>query len=189
MKFTTRKLSALSMLAAISIILICLNFPIPIFPSYLKYDFADVPILLASFAFGPVAGVLVTLIASALQAFVIVGDGPYGFLMHSVATSSLALVAGTIYHFWHTRKGAIIALACGTVTMTGVMLLMNHFVTPFYTGWPTEAVDAILLPQILPFNLLKAGVNSVITFFVYKSISRYIHGEKFGKGKSSASKA
>jgi riboflavin transporter FmnP len=52
---------------------------------------------------------------------------------------------------------------------------------------PTEAVDAILIPAILPFNLIKAGINSAVTFLVYKVISKYIiHGEKFGHRKDSA---
>jgi ECF transporter S component (folate family) len=190
MKFTTRKLTVLSMLTAIAVILIVFNFPIPIFPPYLKFDFANVPVLVTSFAFGPIAGVMVTLIASAIQAFVVTGDGIYGFLMHAVATSSLAVAAGIVYRFWHTKKGAIAALACGTVVMTCVMLLMNHIVTPVYTGMPTAAVDAILLPQILPFNLLKAGLNSIITFFVYKLVSRrLIHGEPFGVTKETTDKA
>jgi ECF transporter S component (folate family) len=189
-KFTTRRLTRLSMLAAIAIVLIILNFPIPIFPPYLKYDFADVPILISSFAFGPVAGVMVTLVASAIQAFVVTADGIYGFLMHAIATSSLAIVAGLVYHLWHTKKGAITALVLGTITMTAVMMLMNHIVTPIYTGWPTAEVDKLLLPQILPFNLLKAGVNSIITFFVYKVVSRYIvHGEPFGNKKNAIDKA
>ena len=185
MKFTTRKLTVLSMLAAISIVLIILNFPIPLFPPYLKYDFADIPILIGSFAFGPIAGVLITVIASFIQSVFVVGDAPYGFIMHAVATSSLAITAGTIYYLWHAKKGAIVGLVCGTVVMTGVMLILNHFVTPFYTGMPTASVDALLLPQILPFNLLKAGVNSIITFFLYKAVSRYIiHGEPFGQKKN-----
>ena len=190
MKFTTRKLTSLALLAAIAVILITLHFPIPLFPPYLKYDFADIPVLIGSFAFGPVAGVLITLIASFIQSFFIVGDAPYGFIMHAAATSTLAITAGTIYHFWRTKKGGIVGLAIGTLIMTGAMLVLNHFITPIYTGMPTAAVDALLLPQILPFNLLKAGLNSVITFFVYKAVSRYIvHGEKFGAKKDAPRKA
>jgi riboflavin transporter FmnP len=186
------------MLAAVSVVLIILNFPLPFFPPYLKYDFADVSILVGTFAFGPVAGVLITLISSFIQSFFVAGDAPYGFIMHAIATSSLVIVSGVIYHFWKTRKGAVIALVCGTLAMTGAMLLANHFITPFYLSDGTKEaiastrayVDTLLLPQILPFNLLKAGINSVITFIVYKAVSKYIvHGEKFGKGKSSTSQA
>lgn len=190
MKLTTRRLTILSMLAAIAIILICLNTPLPFFPPYLKYDAADIPILVGAFAFGPIAGVMITLVASAIQAFIVTGDGIYGFLMHALATSTLAITAGIIYHVWHNRKGAIIGLICGTLVMTGVMLIANHFITPIYTGIPTPAIDTLLLPQILPFNLFKAGANSIVTFLVYKVISKYIvHGEKFGASGKPTEKA
>lgn len=186
MKFTTRKLTILAMLSAIAALLIYLNFPI--FPSatYLRFDFADIPVLIGTFAFGPIAGVMITLISSAIQAFVVTGDGIYGFIMHAVATSSLAIVSGVVYHIWHTRKGAVIGLFSGTLAMAGVMMIANHFITPIYTGMPTAAVDALLVPTIMPFNLIKAGANSIITFFVYKTISKFIHG-KNASGKNGAS--
>jgi riboflavin transporter FmnP len=163
----------------------------PIFPSaaYLQYDPADISILIGAFAFGPLAGIILTIIASFIQAFLVVGDGFYGFLMHVIATSSLVVVASVIYRFRHTIIGGIIGLVSGTIAMAVVMVISNHFITPFYLGVPASAVDPLLLPTILPFNLIKAGINSVITFILYKAVSRYIvHGEKFGKGKSAASK-
>ena len=74
--------------------------------------------------------------------------------------------------------GGLTALIAGTVAMGLVMMVANHFITPYYMGVPTEVVDAMLVTVILPFNLLKAGINSVITFLVYKTVSRtLIHGE------------
>jgi len=68
--------------------------------------------------------------------------------------------------------------------MSVIMVIANHFVTPLFLGVPTSAVDPILLPIILPFNLIKAGINSVVTFLVYKAVSKYIvHGETFGAKK------
>ena len=70
----------------------------------------------------------------------------------------------------------------GTFAMGVGMMIANHFITPFYMGAPTEMVDAMLVTVILPFNLPKAGINSVVTFLVYKSVSKYIvHGEEFAK--------
>jgi len=167
------------MLTAIGAVLITLVH-FPLFPSaaFLQYDPADVPILIGAFAYGPVAGVIITVLASFIQAFFLGGDGVYGFLMHVIATSALVLVSATIYRFKHTRAGAVVGLCCGTLTMGLVMMVANHFITPMFMGAPTEVVDAMLLPVILPFNLLKAGINSCITFVVYKAVSRHIvHGE------------
>ncbi len=189
MKLTTKNIVILALLIAISVVLVYL-IHIPIIPSapYLEYDPADIPILIGAFAFGPIAGIIITVIASGIQALTVsIQGGIYGFIMHIIATSTLVVVASTIYRVRHMRAGAVIGLVSGTLAMTGIMLVANHFITPFYTGMPTEAVDAILLPAILPFNLIKAGINSTVTFLVYKTVSRYIiHGEKLGSKKGSA---
>ena len=179
----TKKLTTIAMLTALSAVLITLvHFPLFPAAAFLQYDPADVAILIGTFAFGPAAGVAITVVASAIQAFLLGGDGVYGFLMHVIASGSLVLVAGIIYRVVHTRSGAILGLLSGTVAMGLVMMAANHFITPYFMGAPTEVVDAMLVTVILPFNLLKAGINSVITFLVYKSVSCHlIHGEGWGK--------
>ena len=179
MSANTKKLTVLAMLTALSAVLITLvHFPLFPAAAFLQYDPADVAILIGAFAFGPLAGLAVTVIASAIQAFLLGGDGVYGFLMHVIASGTLALVAGSIYRLRHTRMGGLTALIAGTVAMGLVMMVANHFITPYYMGVPTEVVDAMLVTVILPFNLLKAGINSAVTFLVYKTVSRHIvHGE------------
>ena len=180
--------SCKALLTALSAVLITLvHFPLFPAAAFLQYDPADVAILIGAFAFGPLAGLAVTVIASAIQAFLLGGDGVYGFLMHVIASGTLALVAGSIYRLRHTRMGGLIALVAGTVAMGLVMMVANHFITPYYMGVPTEVVDAMLVTVILPFNLLKAGINSAITFLVYKAVSKYIiHGEGRVRGSEKA---
>ena len=68
-----------------------------------------------------------------------------------------------------------------------VMMPANHVITPLFMGVPVDVVDALLLPVILPFNLLKAGVNALVTFLVYKTISRHIvHGQPWQKAPAEA---
>lgn len=181
----TKKLTTIAMLTAISAVLITLVH-FPLFPSaaFLQYDPADVAILIGAFAFGPLAGISITVVASAIQAFLLGGDGVYGFLMHVIASGTLALVAGGLYRAMHSRSGALLGLAAGTLSMGIVMMVANHFITPYFMGAPVEMVDGMLLPVILPFNLLKAGINSVVTFAVYKTVSRLIiHGESWDQQK------
>lgn len=192
MKFTTRKLVLMAFFVALSVALVYL-IHFPIFPSapYLEYDPADIPILIGGFAFGPIAGIIITIIACAIQALTVsAASGIYGFLMHVIATSTLVIVASVIYRVKHTLVGAIIGLVSGTISMAVIMVIANHFLTPLFYGMPASAVDALLLPIIMPFNLIKAGGNSIITFLVYKAVSRYIvHGEKLSARKSMTDKA
>ena len=185
-----KKLTIMAMLVALSIVLVYL-IHFPIFPaaSFLEYDPADIPILVGTFAYGPLAGVLLTVVASLIQGFTVSAQsGVMGIAMHICATTILVLVAGTIYRVRRTRGGAVLALICGTLAMALGMLVFNHVVTPYFvTADVSDAaavaasrayVDTLLLPVILPFNLIKAGVNSLITFAVYKVVSRYIvHGD------------
>ena len=136
----------MAMLVALSLILVMLiNFPIlPAIP-FMKYDPADIPILIGSFLFGPMGGVILTAIVSILQGLFISGDGgPIGIVMHFLS-------------------------------MTCVMVICNLLLTPIFLGAPMEKVIELLLPAIIPFNLIKASINALITYFIYKPISNFVH--------------
>lgn len=179
----TAKLTRIAMLTALSMVLMVAFKMIPglgqVFSfgpgGFLEYDPADIPIFIGTFAFGPVGGLIMTVFVSLFQAVTFsAGSGPYGFLMHVIATGSFVIVAGNIYRIRRTKKGAIVALIFGTITMTAVMIPANLFITPLFLGMPREAVYP-LLPVIATFNLGKAGVNSLVTLLLYKPLSRFLH--------------
>lgn len=176
MNHKTVRLAKMGMLVAISIVLVYfVHFPI--FPAvpFLEYDPADIPILMGTFAFGPAAGVLLTVVTSVIQGVTVSAQsGLYGILMHIIATSVLALVAGIIYKKNKTRKGAIIGLVSGLIAMTIVMIGANLIITPIFMGVPRTLVWD-LMPFIAGFNAIKAGINGIITFALYKSISGFLH--------------
>lgn len=84
------------------------------------------------------------------------------------------MVAGAIYKRNKSKKTAVIALGAGTLTMTVLMIVMNLIFTPLFMGVPINAVLGMLLPIIIPFNLMKAGINSIITFLLYKSTGKLL---------------
>lgn len=172
----TVRLAKMGMLVAISIVLVYfIHFPlIPAVP-FLEYDPADISILIGTFAFGPGAGVILTIITSLVQGFTVsASSGLYGILMHIIATSVFALVAGLIYQKSKTRKGAVIALVCGVFAMAIIMIPANIFITPYFMGVPRNVVIG-MLPAIIAFNFLKATINAIVTFILYKKISGFLH--------------
>lgn len=176
-KFSTAMIAKLAMMTALSLVLLMIiRIPFPPAP-FLVYDPADVPIYITAFAYGPVAGLIVTLIVCIIQAFMLGGDGIYGFLMHFVATGIVAVAIGFIYGRAKSKKTAITALVIGVLITTAVMCVMNIFVTSSYMGVPRSAVVAMLPTIIIPFNLLKGGINSLLTFVLYKRVSGFLHGE------------
>ena len=157
----TMKLAKMGMLVAISILLVNIHFPIFGPVAFLEYDPADIPILIGGFAFGPLAGVCITIVTAILQGLTVSAQsGLYGILMHIVATSTLVLVSSTIYKMKKNRKMAVLGLLCGTLAMTAIMIPANYLITPYFMNVPKQAITGIL-PFIVGFNLIKAGVNSV----------------------------
>ncbi len=172
----TEKLVKMALLMAISVVLVYLVH-FPIFPAvaFLEYDPADIPIIIGTFAFGPLAGFTITCITAIIQGLTVsAASGLYGIIMHILATGAFVLVAGNIYRVKKTKKGAITALLAGIVTMTVVMFGANMVVTPAFTGMPLSAIMG-LMPFIVAFNLVKAGINALVTFFLYKRISGFLH--------------
>lgn len=177
MRSNVNKMMKLAMLAAIGLMLMLLiRFPIIPAAPFLEYEPGDVPALIGSFLFGPVAGLIITAIISLLQAITVsIGSGWIGAIMHLISTGTMVILAGLIYRKVHTLKGAIIALAVGSLSMTLVMIPLNLLFTTLFLGVPIETVKAMLLPIIIPFNLFKAIANSAITVLVYKAVGRALN--------------
>ena len=169
------KMVQMAMLIAISLVLIML-IRFPLFPSaaFLQYDMADVPVLVGTLLFGPLSGLLILLIEAFLQAFLLGGDGWVGFLMHFIASGALVLIAGLFYKKWHSVKGIAVGLIIGSIGATLLMIPLNYIFTVHFYGVPLDAVNQLMLPAIIPFNIIKAGVNSVITAGVYLPLNRYL---------------
>ena len=170
----TVRLAKMGMLVAISVVLVYF-IHIPMFTAFYEYDPADIPILIGTFAFGPWAGLMLTVVTSVVQGLTVsAASGVYGILMHIIATGSFVLVAGLIYKKNKTRKGAIIALLCGVITMIVVMIPANILITPYFMGAP-RAVVIDMMPLIVGFNATKAGINAIVTFILYKRVSGFLH--------------
>lgn len=172
----TRTLVQMAVLSAMSVLLVYL-IHLPLFPAapFLEYDPADIPILIGTFMLGPGGGLIVTLVACVVQGLTVSASGGIiGILMHFFATAAYAGVAGIIYRKNHTRKGAGIALVCGALAMVIVMVLWNLIFTPIFMGTDRATVLTMLVPIIIPFNMIKAGINAVVTFVAYKPLSKVL---------------
>ena len=164
-----KKMVTLSMLAAIAYLMVNLiRIPVVLF---LKYEPKDVIITIGGFLFGPMASFVVSFVVSLLEMVTISETGIIGGIMNLISTCSFACVAAFVYKKQHTLKGAIAGLALGRALMVVTMLLWNWLITPLYMGVDRATVEGMLIPAFLPFNLLKAGLNSALTIGLYKPLS------------------
>ena len=170
MNMTTKKITTLGMLCGLAVIVnLLIHFPLIPSVEFLSYDAKDVIIVIGGFIYGAGSAFIMSVITSLLE-IMYRGGNLLDVLMNVISTCTFACVAAWIYKRDHTRKGAFLGLGIGTVCSVLSMLLWNYIVTPIYFGMPREAVVSILVPGILPFNLLKCGLNSGLTLFLYNPI-------------------
>ncbi len=164
-----RKMIIMAMLAAIALLLVStVRIPVVLF---LNYEPKDVAITIGGFLLGPFASLIISAVVTLVEMVTISDTGIIGCVMNFLSTVSFSCTAAFIYKKSRTLKGAIFGLLAGSVTMIAVMLLWNWLITPLYMGGTREAVAKMLLPVFLPFNALKAGLNSALTLALYKPLS------------------
>ena len=169
MKLNVKKMVLIAMLAALSYIaVLAIRIPVVLF---LSYEPKDVVITIGGFLLGPMAAFACSGVVSLIEMFSISETGIIGCIMNLISTCSFACVAAFVYKKQHTLKGAITGLGLGSVLMVGTMLLWNWLITPLYMGVDRATVEGMLIPAFLPFNLLKAGLNSALIIGLYKPLS------------------
>lgn len=171
-----KKITNIGVLIGLSLILM-LIIRFPLFLPFLIYEPGDIPILIIAFLYGPMPALGATFILSVLMAALTGLGGPFGAFMHFLATGVLVGAAGYIYKKYHTKKGALLGLAAGSIAMTGVMAVANVLLNPIFYGIPYEQTVNMLLPGIIPFNLTKAIINSLLTVLVYKKIADFLRSK------------
>lgn len=201
--FSAGNLAVMAILSAISFVLYAFcKFNLPfIFPQFLEIQISDLPALLGGFALGPVAGCIIIVVKCCLK-MPMTSTGCVGELADIIVGIAFVLPAALIYKRNKSRKGALIGLLVGMLSAVSVSLLANWLVLiPFYTkAYGMEAVVGMmqaLYPEItadtlynyylplavLPFNMLRCLVCAVITYFVYKPLSKALHWEIKHKNK------
>ncbi|HMA58790.1 MAG TPA: ECF transporter S component [Halanaerobiales bacterium] len=171
-----KKITNIGVLIGLSLILM-LTIRFPLFLPFLIYEPGDIPILIIAFLYGPMPALGATFVLSVLMAALTGLGGPFGAFMHFLATGVLVGAAGYVYKKYHTKRGALLGLAAGSVAMTGVMAVANVLLNPIFYGIPYESTINMLLPGIIPFNLTKAIINSLLTVLVYKKIADFLRSK------------
>jgi riboflavin transporter FmnP len=177
------RLVKVAVLSVIAFLLMFLEFAVPIFPSFLKIDISDLPALIGTFALGPVAGISIEFLKNILHGIFV------GELANFIVGTVLVVTAGFIYKARKTKKSAVLGLISGTITMSIAAGLINYFVLlPLYQrafNFPISQMVAIagkingnitdvwtlILLSIVPFNLIKGCMLTVITLLIYKKVS------------------
>jgi riboflavin transporter FmnP len=166
---TGKKLAAMAMLTALAVVA-DIFLRLPNIAGFLTYEPKDVILTIGAFIFGPLAGLIMALVVCLIEMVTVSSTGVIGLLMNFLASATFAGVASLIYYRQKTMKRAVIGLVAGSLSMIAAMLLWNYIMTPIYMGVPREAVLDMFLPVLIPFNAIKAGLNSALVLLLYKAV-------------------
>ena len=188
----TRFLAKTAILGVLSFLIMLIETPIPLFAAFLKLDLSDVPALLAGFSMGPGAGLAVELVKNVLHSFrsqtALIGE-----VANFLTGALLVVPAAWIYSLKKTKKNAILGMIVGTIVMSIGMSIANYYVIiPLYQtvlNLPIDAVVAmgtqanpyivdlktLVIFSMLPFNILKGIIVTIITSIVYKKVFPWLH--------------
>lgn len=179
----TKYFVTIGMLSSIGFLLHLLNFPIPPFPAFLKVDFSDMPALLAVITMGPVAGILVELFKNVLDwLFTGTETGvPVGHIANFTTGVLFIMPVYMVFNRFKSVSGLITGLIAGTLVMAVGMSFLNYAVfLPMYTyflGMDQVVGDALyvmIIKGILPFNIIKGIIITVIMVLLYKAMDKWI---------------
>ncbi|MDM0930636.1 ECF transporter S component [Clostridium perfringens] len=170
----TNRFIKLSLLSAIAVILMYIDFPvIPMFP-WLKIDLSDVPALMGAFAFGPLAGVIIELMKNLLILIVKgTGTGFVGELANFLVGVALVWPAALVYKKNKTKKTAILGMVLGVLCIEVVGILANvYLLLPAYGMAMSKAeLMQYVTVGLIPFNGIKSILVCGITYALYKKVS------------------
>ena len=191
-KVNVRLIVGTGMLSALAFVLQYLEFPIPIMPGFIKFDFSDLPALIGAFAYGPIAGILVEFIKNLLHCTV-TQSFTVGELSNFILGAVFTGIAGLIYKKNRTKKGAVIGAVVGSLVMGIISFPSNLFVVyPAYNKFmPMDAIIGMyseiltsvgklwqgLLISNVPFTIVKGLISTLITVIIYKRISPILKGK------------
>lgn len=190
-----KTIAFVGLMGALSAVLMLLRFPIPFMPPFMSFDLSGVMEMLGGYMFGPGAAFGIILVKILLQ-LVIQGSFSLGTgeIQNLILSSCYVLPAVLLYYRKKTKKRAVVGMAVSTVLVSVVAVFTNlYMIIPFYASLMGQRMEdfvamctavnpmmkdtlTMAVFGIAPFNLIKYGATSIVTFLVYKKLSRFIKG-------------
>ena len=193
----TRAITFIAMFSAIAAVLHIVDIPLFFAPSFYKLDFSELPVMICAFYMGPVAGVTCEFVKIVLKLLIkgtstaFVGD-----LANFLVGCSFVLPAAICYQATLSKKGAVLSLALGTAVMSVFGSMFNAwYLIPKFSelfGMPMDAIismgtavnsaitslPTLVLFAVVPFNIVKGVLVSVLTMLLYKRVEKVFFRRK-----------
>lgn len=163
-----KRITVIAVLCAIAYLV---SFIFPFKVSFLTFDLKDAIIAISALMYGPIAGLVSSMIVPFLEFITTSETGIYGLIMNFLSSAAFSVTAGIIYKYRRSFSGAILSMCASVLAVTAIMLLANLFITPYYMGVERGMVVELIPSLLLPFNLIKSVINASLTLLIYKPIT------------------
>ncbi len=166
--FSVRRLTLVALFGALAYVaMMAIHFKV----QFLTFDVTDTAITLCGLCFGPLSALALSVLVPLLEMISVSDTGIYGFLMNALGSAAFSGITALVYRFKKSFLGAILGLLSGAVGMVAVMMLFNLFITPLYMGVTADVVKGMIPTLLLPFNAVKAALNTGLVLLLYKPVS------------------
>lgn len=172
--WTTKRIAITALLCAVAALCtLFIEFPLLPHLEFLKYDPSGIVALIAGLAFGPATAVIVSILPNLVH--IATQSGLYGMLMAVLATLTLSLPVAIIHQHKQTFTGALIGMVVGGICSLFFCVAGNLVITPLYMGVQLQDVLKLIVPAILPFNLVKILLHCVVAALLYKQTIKLLN--------------
>lgn len=181
----TLQLVQKAMLTALAIVLMLIvRFPLLPSAKFLEYDMGDIPVIIATLLFGIPSGVIILAAEALVQSLTVSAASSWeGFVMHFLSSSLFLIITYLFYTFGKKKKNSklffVIGLAISAVATAALMIPLNLIFTPMYLGVPVQAVKEMMLPVIVPFNLIKGAINAFTCAVIFLPLKNILKKTNF----------
>lgn len=190
---SAKSVAFIAIFSAIAAVLMFLEIPLFFAPSFYQIDLSEIPILICTFYLGPVSGVICEFLKVLLKLLLKGTSTAYvGDFANFALGCSMVLPASIVYHCRKSKRTAIWGLVIGSAVMTVFGSMFNAFyLIPKYVdlfGMPLEVIvgmgtevnpaihslGTLVLFAVVPFNIVKGLIVSVLTRLLYKRVERLL---------------
>ena len=187
--FTATRIAYIAIFTALAFVLRMLQFSVLPATPYLKLDFSDAFVLVCAYALGPVAGIISGILKELIYGICFTSTAFVGELANVIVMLPFILIPSILYKKHKGIKAVLVGLAIACVVRTVWSIPVNMLLNfPVFVGfnWPVGIKTFLKVWYWATlFNLIKVAVLSVVSFLLYKPLSKLIKitGEKFAKMK------
>ncbi len=176
----TLQLVQKAMLTALAVVLmLVVRFPLLPTAKFLEYDMGDVPVIIATLMFGIPTGVVMLAAEALVQSLTVSAASSWeGFVMHFISSSLFLIITYVFYSAGRKKEKIkfflIAGLTVSAAAMAALMIPLNLIFTPMYLGVPVQSVKEMLLPVIVPFNLIKGAINAAAVTIIFLPLNKIL---------------